>query len=389
MYIQPSSDVFINELHYDNAGGDVGEFFEIAGISGTDLSGWTVALYNGSNDTVYRTEALSGVLPEAGSGFGVLSFPLPSNGLQNGARDCLALVDPSGKVREFISYEGSLTASGGPADALTSTDIGVSESSSTPVGYSLQRQGSGSSSAEFEWAEASAESPGEVNAQQTFSGAPSVTPGPDDSGSGGSQDPVEPLTPPTTLISAIQGSGDASPLEGEVHQIEAIVTSILPDLNGFYVQEQVSDQDSDASTSEGLFVYDPQSVFSGAVGDLVQLSGTVAEYATTNNDHNFTFDDVASSLTQLTSIDALEVLSSGHALPPATDFTLPASSIGEFESVEGMLIRVTAGADPLTVTNTYTLGRYGEVALSAAGVFPHSLKRTSLTRLAMQAIWSN
>jgi len=34
--------VYINEFHYDNAGTDVGEFLEVAGPAGTDLSGYTV-----------------------------------------------------------------------------------------------------------------------------------------------------------------------------------------------------------------------------------------------------------------------------------------------------------------------------------------------------------
>ena len=40
-----ASNVFINEIHYDNAGTDSGEFVEIAGLAGTDVTGWTVVLY--------------------------------------------------------------------------------------------------------------------------------------------------------------------------------------------------------------------------------------------------------------------------------------------------------------------------------------------------------
>ena len=46
--------VFINEIHYDNSGSDVGESFEIAGPVGTDLAGWSVVPYNGSISTSYR-----------------------------------------------------------------------------------------------------------------------------------------------------------------------------------------------------------------------------------------------------------------------------------------------------------------------------------------------
>ena len=47
----------INEIHYDNAGGDTGEFIEIRVEAGADISGLSVELYNGSNGTVYNTTA--------------------------------------------------------------------------------------------------------------------------------------------------------------------------------------------------------------------------------------------------------------------------------------------------------------------------------------------
>ena len=62
--------VFINEIHYDNSGGDTGEGFEIADPAGLDLSGWSVALYNGSTRALYDTAALAGTIPDQQSGFG-------------------------------------------------------------------------------------------------------------------------------------------------------------------------------------------------------------------------------------------------------------------------------------------------------------------------------
>ncbi len=55
---------FINEIHYDNAGGDIGEAIEIAGNAGTDLSGWRLLLYNGLNGGVYNEIYLDGVIPD-------------------------------------------------------------------------------------------------------------------------------------------------------------------------------------------------------------------------------------------------------------------------------------------------------------------------------------
>ena len=141
--------VFINEIHYDNASTDVDEAIEIAGAAGTDLTGWSLVLYNGSNGTVYNTIALSGTIADQQNGFGTVVEILPTNGLQNGAPDGIALVDNSNIVIQFLSYEGALTATDGPASGQTSTDIGVSESSSTQVGASLQLSGSGTMASDF------------------------------------------------------------------------------------------------------------------------------------------------------------------------------------------------------------------------------------------------
>ncbi len=158
--------VFINELHYDNDGADTGEFVEIAGPAGTDLTDWSVALYNGSNGTTYGTIGLSGAIGDEGSGYGALSFSRA--GIQNGAPDGLALVDADGAVVQFLSYEGSFDATSGPASGQTSTDIGVDEQPAPPIGNSLQLKGSGTGYGDFVWAEPSPESPGSINAGQTF-----------------------------------------------------------------------------------------------------------------------------------------------------------------------------------------------------------------------------
>ena len=160
--------IFINELHYDNNGTDAGEAIEIAGPAGTDLNGWSIVLYNGSNGLVYNTTNLSGVLADAGDGFGYITQNYPVNGIQNGSPDGIALVDHFNNVVQFISYEGSLTAVDGPAVGLSSSDIGVSEVSSTVAGFSLQLSGSGVSSGDFSWGSAAPATFGSINNGQTF-----------------------------------------------------------------------------------------------------------------------------------------------------------------------------------------------------------------------------
>jgi predicted extracellular nuclease/2',3'-cyclic-nucleotide 2'-phosphodiesterase (5'-nucleotidase family) len=161
---------WINELHYDNAGTDSGEFIEIAGLAGEDLTGWSVVLYNGANGLSYNTRPLSGVLADQGNGFGTIVLTYPTDGIQNGAPDGIALVDASGAVVQFLSYEGAMTAANGPAAGLTSTDIGVSETASTPVGFSLQLAGEGDEYVDFAWTAPQTATPGAANTGQTFEG---------------------------------------------------------------------------------------------------------------------------------------------------------------------------------------------------------------------------
>ena len=160
--------LFFNEVGYDNTGTDMGEFFEIAGTSGQDLNGYTVVLYNGSNGTSYNTIDLSGTIPDEVGGSGAVDFQLPTNGLQNGSPDGLALVDPGMNVLYFISYEGAFTATNGPANGMMSVDMGVSEPSSDPLNQSLQLMGTGTDYPDFTWSAPSPESPGFINDQQTI-----------------------------------------------------------------------------------------------------------------------------------------------------------------------------------------------------------------------------
>lgn len=160
--------LFINEFHYDNDGTDTGEFVELAGEAGLDLTPYSLVFYNGANGTEYRTETLTGVLgDDTGTGWGFSVVDLPTNGIQNGAPDGIALFG-NGSVLQFLSYEGSFMANGGVADGLTSTDIGVAESSATAAGLSLQLTGFGDESADFTWSGPMTATAGAVNLDQQF-----------------------------------------------------------------------------------------------------------------------------------------------------------------------------------------------------------------------------
>jgi endonuclease I len=163
---QRVAEVWINELHYDNSGTDVGEFVEVAGRAGESLTDWMLLGYDGTTGLYYGLVRLAGTIPNQQNGFGTLAFDFP--GLQNGGPDGIALVTASGIVMQFLSYEGAFTASGGAAHGLPSTDIGVSQSGTSAAGLSLQLGGAGNRYRQFAWQPVLAQTKGAVNAGQTF-----------------------------------------------------------------------------------------------------------------------------------------------------------------------------------------------------------------------------
>lgn len=137
---------------------------------------------------------------------------------------------------------------------------------------------------------------------------------------------------PRQLISAIQGSGDTSPVVGNIVSIEGIVTGRAA--RGFFVQEEDADQDADPMTSEGVFVFlnqapDPQ-VTQGArvrvVAPLVEFNRSPAAQKLT--------------VTELVAPAAVTVVSTGNPLPTALVLPDPAgtNTIDAFERYEGMRV---------------------------------------------------
>lgn len=166
-------------------------------------------------------------------------------------------------------------------------------------------------------------------------------------------DPGAQCGQPATLISAVQGSDTGtSPLNTSVVTVEGVVVAdhqASDELSGFFLQEEDADADADPLSSEGVFIYDPSGT-DVAVGDVVRLTGTVDEYY---------------GNTQIKTITALEICSSGATLPSAAALALPLTATDDLEDVEGMLVTF---AETLYVTETYNLGRYGEVHLSGTAV---------------------
>ncbi|MEC8032565.1 MAG: T9SS type A sorting domain-containing protein, partial [Bacteroidota bacterium] len=165
--LPPSLTLWINEIHYDNVGTDQDEFIEIAGTANADLTGYTLVLYNGSNGSVYDTQVLNGSLSDDGNGFGFFVVNYPSNGIQNGP-DGVALIDPNGVPIDYFSYEGSFLATDGPLLGLNLFEIDGEESGSTPIGFSLQLNGTGSQGIDFTSDTIGSSTPGSANIDQVL-----------------------------------------------------------------------------------------------------------------------------------------------------------------------------------------------------------------------------
>ena len=152
-----------------------------------------------------------------------------------------------------------------------------------------------------------------------------------------------------TAIHDIQGTGDASAMDGDEVTVEAVVTGLVysgSNVVGFFLQEEDADADADAATSEGIYVFMPGA--SVTVGDKVRVTATVDEF---------------NGLTELTSVSEIATLDTGVQLPTVTIINIGLDA--DYEAVEGMRVElVSSGGDPLTVIENFNLDRFGEVVVS-------------------------
>ncbi len=133
------AEVFISEIHYDNTGGDIGEFVEVAILNSATvtLADLTITLYDGSTGATYDALSLDSFVSGDNDGTYTYYTWSPSS-IQDGSPDGLAL-DCTDNVLQFLSYEGAFDATDGPANGVTSANIGASEPDDTaPDGSSIQ-----------------------------------------------------------------------------------------------------------------------------------------------------------------------------------------------------------------------------------------------------------
>ncbi len=165
-----AQNAWINEIHYDNYGTDENEFIEVV-IENADsfnLADFQVDLYNGNDGSVYKSKTLDQFTKGSTvDNFTFFYYVFSSNGIQNGAPDGMALSYQGTLINgQFLSYEGTFTATEGPANGQTSVDIMVAEPDS--VGYSLQLGGMGASYDAFSWQNPLPATLGDINQNQQF-----------------------------------------------------------------------------------------------------------------------------------------------------------------------------------------------------------------------------
>jgi predicted extracellular nuclease len=146
-------------------------------------------------------------------------------------------------------------------------------------------------------------------------------------------------------IWAIQGKETRSPYVLSSISTEGVVTGVFPDLDGFWIQELVSD--NDPSTSPGIFISTGPNLPDIAPGDLVSVTGRVRE---------------AFQQTQLDLYSSSDVVVLGtRFIPVPTALDPPANDVDSqayYETLEGSLVSVPGSA--LVVGPTT---RYGEYAV--------------------------
>ncbi|WP_394202871.1 ExeM/NucH family extracellular endonuclease [Marinagarivorans algicola] len=180
-----------------------------------------------------------------------------------------------------------------------------------------------------------------------------------------------------TLISSIQGSPanhksnrfgetDVSPLIDTRVMVEAVVVGDFQDsdedsqrnLGGFYLQEEDSDTDDNALTSEGLFVNSQGFDVNVNVGDKVRVTGTVSQ----------SFGE-----TQLSQITDITLVKSDQLsyITPAIVLLEDSRAVTidgngkyqpDLEAFEGMLITIP---QTLTIIEQHRLDQFNEIGLTA------------------------
>jgi hypothetical protein len=368
-----STSLVINEVDYDQVSVDTAEYLEIKNISAAaiELDPYKLVFVNGADNLVYRTIELPAFSLAAGDYYVVcgnaanvancdLDVTPDTDLIQNGSPDAVAL-QLDATIIDTLSYEGSVPG------YTEGTGTTAADSNST-ANISLSRCADGvdtdNNNVDFVLV---ASTPGTTNACPVVG-----TPTPTQTATDGPSPTPTPITPTATATATVEVSCASVPDKiyelqegGSKHNnsgtpsaprsVVGIVTGDFQPggnqgLEGFYMQDETGD--GNPATSDGIFVFDPAPILLDVtVGQRVLVSGTTRE---------------EDGQTQLDATSITFCGTTGTISPVLV--TLPIANTTDWERYEGMLITVSAAdTQPLTVSETFTLARYGEVVVSSGG----------------------
>lgn len=166
----------INEVDYDQPSGDDAEFVEIFNptLNAIDLSDYEILLVNGSNNQIYETLGLSGMLPSGGylvatsgtvsvaPGAMQVAFSQGAPFVQNGDPDAVGLRKKSaGVLVDALSYGGSVSTGG--MNFVEGTATNAKDSNSAVGSLSRLPNGNDTDNAMSDWQFTGTPTPGAPN----------------------------------------------------------------------------------------------------------------------------------------------------------------------------------------------------------------------------------
>ena len=337
-------------------GGSSNKALEIYNPADTplNLTGYSVKVYSNGATSVGKTVTLTGTIPAKGT------FVLYDTGSIQAIKDKGQLAIGTGnfngddaialykdaQLLDVIGKIGERPVGGGWGSSLTST------LNKTLVRKASINQGDTDPTDAFDPA---AQWEGYAQDTVTYLGSHTAE-------GGAPTDPTVPTDPEVpagpqlgacaetaTFISAVQGTGDVTPKAGQDVVVEAVVSRLTPFADGFYIQEETADQDTNAATSEAIFVYNNGATTYPTVGQKVRVLGKAEEYFTK------------------TQIRRTGLLECGQAQPVTpVELTLPYANTAALESLESMSVYLP---QDLTVVDSYNFGTYGELSIAANRLF--------------------
>ncbi|MCU4296323.1 ExeM/NucH family extracellular endonuclease [Brevibacterium permense] len=327
------SDIRISEIAYTLAT----DFIEVAADPGTDISGWTFGSVTrgGSVQAQENTVTVPEDTTVGDSGAVAIDVPITNSVKAGSAADgeygsSAFVIDDDGELVDFRQIGGAVDGKGVTGTKNTFTPAPVIGQEAEPTGaiaaggQSIQLTGG-------TWKSAAP--------------TPNALPDGSDDGDDDGEIP-EGVTP----IADIQGTGDASPVQGKTVTTRGVVTAAYPEggLNGYYIQTPGAGgaDRADGAASDGIFVYSPDTVADITINDHVEVTGTVSEH--------YGQTQISVTASGLKTVDE-----PAEAVKPVED-AFPAGD-EKRESLEGMLLQPS---ESLTVADNYNTNTYGEVVLA-------------------------